>query len=988
MTSGVVRSHVIKSHLLATAGVALALWMSIGSAQAQSATEAGAPAEPDAAEKTNPADIVVTGTRITTSTFNAPTPTTVVSVEQIQQTAAPNIFDGVSQLPAMQGSAGTANRQQNGGTSFGSNGLSSLNLRGLGASRTLTMLDGQRVVPAFISGITDVSQFPQLLIKRVDIVTGGASASWGSDAVAGVVNFITDTKFTGFKANVQGGISTYGDDQSILAQAAFGFKAFDDRLHVQLSGELYDNHGVPGGEVGGKQPNGRPDAYRSGTTSYSLTGTPAGQPQYWAFPYNAQLTTFSRYGLITAGPANLKGLAFDGNGGLTPFVFGTPCIGTTCLGGDQSAYITTTTIDNPLRREVGYGRVGFDITPDIELYGTLMVGRTRTENTPIAYPRKNANLTIKCSNAFLVGTAVPGLCAANTPVTTTFTIGATAMQMPDIERIKTDRRSLRYVVGSAGKFNLGGSDVSFDIYYQHGRNNADIRIHNMTLTPRFNAAMDAVFQSGNSGPIVCNNAAARASGCIPINLFSSQTISPAAFAWIAPANGPYQLNVFEEDVVSAAFNATPFNNWAGPVSVALGAEWRKESYVTRADPYGNGITADTPNNADYPADSLLNTGGTNWFAGNYKNGSGEFSVKEAFLELGVPLTSDSSAIGKIDLNLAGRIEDYSTAGNATTWKVGGTWDTPLEGLRLRGVVSRDVRAPNLSELFAPATSATQNVLNRLVTPNPNVQLINQGIGNPNLKPEIGKTWEVGAIYRPEFIRGLNLSFDYYNIKIDGAIKSLGIQQIVDLCQVQGNTSYCANVKLTGTLGSADFPYVTVQPFNVASERVRGFDIEASYQFQMDGIGKFTLRALATRTLDYVSDFGIAGQQVAQFAGNNSEGGQGVPKWKALFTQSWTNDTVTLTATQRVISAGFIDPNAIVCTSACPATTIQNPTYSFNSIPGAVYVDFGGSYKIAQDKAEIYFKVDNVFNHRAPPFGGSSLYDQVGRMYRMGIRVKI
>jgi len=982
----IARRSIVRAGVLMPAASVLALTVA---AVPASASDADTPAPQAQVVQPEPAsepagsgqvagnEIVVTGSRIQASGFNAPTPTTVVTEAQLQQTAQPNIYDSVAQLPALQGSVGTANTRQNGNTSFGNNGLSSLNLRGLGSNRTLTLLDGQRVVSAYITGITDVSQFPQLLVKRVDVVTGGASASWGSDAIAGVVNFVTDTKFKGIKANVQGGISTYGDDQSILGQVAVGFGALDDRLHVEMSGELYHNKGVPGGEVGGAQPNGRPDAYRSGTTSYAITATPAGSPQFYNFPYDAQLTTFARYGLITAGP--LRGLAFDGGGGVYNFQYGTNCVGTTCLGGQQDAYITTTTIDNPLKRVVGYGRIGFDITPQIELYGTLIAARTRTENTPIAYPRKNANLTIRCANAYLAATTIPALCAANN--ITSFQLGATAMQMPARELIRTDRRQLRWVVGTAGQFGIGSTPVKFDLYFQHGQNDADIRLSNITLNGRFNAAIDATVLNG---AIVCNSATARAQGCTPFNLFSSQTVSPSTFAWIAPAAGPYQLNVFKEDVASVSFNATPLRNWAGDVSLAFGAEWRKEAYVTRADPYGNGVTADTPNTSDYPADALLTTVGTNWFAGNFKNGSGSFTVREGFVELGIPL-ANGPAIGKLDLNIAGRLAHYSTAGDATSWKVGGTWATPLEGFRLRGVVSRDVRAPNLNDLFAPASSATQNVLDR-ANGNKNVQLIAQSIGNPNLKPEIGNTFEVGAVYSPRLLRGFNLSIDYYDIKLKQAISTLSNQQIVDLCFV-GNTAYCANVKLTGTLGTSDFPYVIAQPFNLASLHARGLDIEASYQRSIGKYGKIALRGLATRAIDLISDTGISGQQIAQLAGNNTETGSGVPRWKALFSQTWSNDIASLTVTERVVSSGALDPYAIACTSNCPVSTVQNPTYDFNFIPGATYVDVGGTYEFRKD-AQIYFKVDNVFNHRAPPFGGSTLYDTIGRMYRIGLRVKL
>ena len=973
-----------KAQLLASLGSGFALISLAASAHAQSAP---APAESEQqAEEGARSEILVTGTRITNSTFSAPTPTTVVSIEQLQQTAQPNIYDSIAQLPSLAGSVGTANSRNNGGTSFGNNGLSSLNLRGLGANRTLVLIDGQRVVASHVTGLTDVSQFPQLLIKRVDVVTGGASASWGSDAVAGVVNFVTDTRFTGIKANVQGGVSTYGDDKSVLVQVAGGFKAMDDRLHFQASGEFYDNKGVPGGDIGGAQPNGRPDAWRSGTTSYGLATTPAGSPQYYNWPYNAQNITLGRYGLITAGPAALKGLAFDASGKAYAFAYGSPCVATTCLGGQQDNYVTTSTIDNPINRKVGYGRLGFEVVPDVELYGTLTVAQVKTENSPLAFPRKPGNLTIKCSNAYLANVTLPGstttipqACAAAN--VTTFTLGSINANFPLRETIKTDRRQVRWVAGVTGKFSVAGMPISFDGYYQRGKTDADVRLSNMTLNGHYNAAIDATVLNGQ---IVCASATARAAGCIPVNIFGGAPVTVDQFRWMAPANGPFQLNTFKEDAASLSFNFSPFKTWAGEVSVAFGGEWRKESYVTHADPYGNGVTADTPNTAEYPADATLLTAGSNWFAGNFKNGSGQFSVKEAFVELGIPLADGSAGIGKIDLNLGGRAAHYSTAGDATTWKAGASWETPLDGLRLRGVISRDIRAPNLNDLFAPVTAASQNVINRAT--GGNVQVLATTIGNANLKPEVGKTWELGAIYRPAFIPGLNLSVDYFDIKLDKAIASLGIQQIVDLCY-NGNTAYCANVKLTGAFGTADPTYVIQQPFNLASLKARGFDIEVGYQFELGNMGKVTLRGLATRAIDMISNTGIAGQQIAQLAGNNSEGGSGLPRWKGLLSQQWSNDKATVTITERLVSAGKIDPYAIVCTSGCPATTVQNPTYDFNDIPGAVYVDIGGSYDVL-DNAEVYFKVDNVFNHRAPPFGGSTLYDVVGRMFRVGARIKM
>jgi outer membrane cobalamin receptor len=179
-----------------------------------SAPETPAPAPASA----SPSDIIVTGSRITSSGFSAPTPTQVLSSAAIAKNAQPNVFTTIAQLPSLQGSTGATVGTNS--TSSGTQGLSSFSLRGLGTIRTLTLIDGQRVVGANVTGVPDVSLFPQLLIERVDVVTGGASASYGSDAVGGVVNFITNTHFEGFKANVQGGISTYGDDGNYTFQAA------------------------------------------------------------------------------------------------------------------------------------------------------------------------------------------------------------------------------------------------------------------------------------------------------------------------------------------------------------------------------------------------------------------------------------------------------------------------------------------------------------------------------------------------------------------------------------------------------------------------------------------------------------------------------------------------------------------------------------------------------------------------------------------------
>ena len=278
-----------------------------GNGQPQSSTDSDVGTSE--AAKSEVTTIVVSGTRITSSGFTAPTPTTVVTAESLQKSAEPNIFTTISQLPSLQGSTGTSVGTNS--TSSGTQGLSSFSLRGLGAIRTLTLLDGQRVIGANVTGVPDLSQFPQLLIKRVDVVTGGASASYGSDAVGGVVNLITDKRFEGVKAEAQGGITTYGDDGQFLLGVAAGRSFFDDRLHAEGSVEYDHENGVPAGDFGEGGPDGRSWFRASTLVNTGITNN--GRPQY-VFANDVQSYQYARWGLITAGP--LQGTAFNaaGNG--------------------------------------------------------------------------------------------------------------------------------------------------------------------------------------------------------------------------------------------------------------------------------------------------------------------------------------------------------------------------------------------------------------------------------------------------------------------------------------------------------------------------------------------------------------------------------------------------------------------------------------------------------------------------------------------------
>lgn len=949
-------------------------------AQQQAAPAAPADSAPEAAKGDR--EIIVTGTRITASGFKAPTPTTILDAASLNANAQPNVFTTIAQLPSLQGSTGT--QVNTFSTSSGQQGLSSFSLRGVGAIRTLTLLDGQRVVGANVTGVPDISLFPQLLIQRVDVVNGGASASYGSDAVGGVVNFITDAHFKGLKGNVLGGITTYGDDAQYQVQLAGGTSFLQDRLHVVGSVEYSNEAGIGGGDFGIGLANGR--NWFAQTTQINRGVLNDGSPQYIVRDL-AQSISFTKYGLITAGP--LQGIAFDARGNPFQFQYGSGgvpqhdkagtvagCYPGYCLGGDLSGNVDTgRSLQSSIERLNTYGRVGFELDNRNEIYFTVNIGKVNTHNQPVNGMNK-PGLTIQCANPF-----VPALVqnACTNAGITSFAFGTSNAALGN-SQVYTERRQYRFVLGGKGTFTLAGKDWKYDIYGEHGTNYSDVDVRNILLTQRFNQAIDAITLNG---AIVCRDPVARANGCQPLNILGGQP-SAAALAYVVPQYGPYQRTRQTQDVASISFSGSPVELWAGPLSIAFGGEFRHEFYRVVADPYGAGF-ANTPGGGNYPTDPVLIAGGNNWYAGNYKNGGGAYSVKEGFFEANLPVIN-SDAMGHANLNGAVRVTNYSTSGTVTAWKVGGTWDLPIDGLRLRGVTSRDVRAPNLSEMFAaPVTTTLPNFFDPFH--NTTTLVIQSVVGNPNLKPEIARNTTFGvALANPSWMPGLNISFDYYKLKLNGVISSISANDMVQYCYQNVLPQTCNSFNLNNPAGGN---YINVQPFNLASIRTEGFDIEASYRWRNPlGLpGNFTLRALATHVINYITDTGLPGTIPIDSAGSNLGN---TPHWKWLAVQSYDNEKFSLMVQERWFSDGTFANNYVVCSpGSCPVSTANNPTIDQNFMAGAFYLDLGGSVNITK-AITAYFKVDNVTDHspaRNYIFNNPALYDQIGRVFRAGVRFK-
>jgi outer membrane receptor protein involved in Fe transport len=1036
--------------------------------------------------------VVVSSTRLQVAGFDAPTPTTVISAADLEGQAKPNVFDSLKDLPALQGSTGAS--AQAGTTSNGLIGLSALGMRALSPLRTLTLMDGQRVVAANLNGVVDVSMIPQMLIQRVDVVTGGASASWGSDAVAGVVNFVLDRKFEGFKTNIFGGGSGYGDMGNLTIQAAAGTSFAGGRGHFETSVEYSYNDGLlprypqnvfqhtalPG-NIGG-----RTLSRQSGTSSYSAdtgqaNGPPAGMPRSFYGPLRQQVN-FAAYGLITGGPKafttfgangkayplDLAGNCFKTATGALQGAISNSCFGTASDPGDQiNTHEFTQGLINPLTRGAIYARVGYDLTPDTEIYATMIYSGARTENTP-AQGNSDKSGTIRCDNAYLPGTGLfgEGLTAAETQAAclslypnNAVPFGSNWANILTDQNMHMYRQTRRFVVGGDGGFNLFGRDWRWDSYFEHGESDTSIKIQNMPLSnapnvglidpatgapvgvsqlySRFNLAQDAVLNS--QGNIVCRNTIAQQFGCVPYNPFGQDPINTGAQAYFdnqngqgGSTNGNSVIMTNRQEAFAFSVNGSPIDLWAGPLAVAAGYEYREEHYSQRADPYAAGVSASTPPTFTEPCtDPFVDCGLTSfgpigaYNAGNYHNGRGTFHVNEVFLQIGVPIINDSFW-GKADIELDGRHARYSTAGDANTWKVGLTWQTPIPGIRLRALQSRDIRAPNLSELLPPVQGANGGFLNRFTGNQTSQNIIGVTAGNLDLKPEKALTTEVGIVWQPDFIPGFQVSVDYYRIGVKGAIVSLGSQQIEDLCFFQASglvpfNNFCStdtirtsnNIQQSfsnpggpasggGVVASQVFAIVA-KPFNASTLLTDGVDIEAGYQFDLEDYdvpGTFVLRSLVNHTSKYIQDSGIPGtQRNSELVGNVSAGNNGstyngyggaILNWKLQETQSYQNDDWGMTLTERWLSGGITtNRNTIVCApGTCPASTVQSPTINYNRVSSMFYLDVGLNWNYSP-KTQFYTKIDNVANTRPPDIGTQDnnqvLYDVIGRMFRFGLR---
>lgn len=877
-------------------------------------------AETTAAENSDV--IVITGSRISTVGFDAPTPTTVVSAADLKVAGRTDIQATLADLPQfrMTQSATSTN-------TVTSSGQSPADLRGLGSARTLVLINGRRHVSS-----NDLQTIPYSLVKSIDIVTGGASAAYGSDAVAGVVNIMLDNKREGFELGAQTGISSRGDGAKYLLEGSAGFSFADGRGHFIVGGDYLNDKGVIPG------------------TSRPLIGAAGFFPgaDGKLYPTN-NLRESNRHedGVITSGV--LAGQVFNADGTLRPFEYGTRRAGapTLMIGGEGYHIDNYRSLSAPIQRANVLARASYDLTDNLNIWVEGNYNRVWDERP--FFPDLWINqLTISASNPYL-STAIRDQLA--TAGETSFTMGRA---VTDVAMAHYDytRETYQVSIGVDGSF--GDGKWRYNAFYSHGEQTQDQTLRDITLRQNFLNAVDAV--TGSGGTPVCRIALTDpTTACRPLNLFGSGNADQAAIDYVTADWNAYTTTWL--DNMGVSISGEPFELWNQPVSVAAGIEYREQAFSTKYDENSLASRFGTINGQNIP-----------------KTGN---NVKEAFAEVAIPLLADLPFVQKLMFNGAARVSDYSTKGSIWSWKVGAVWDIN-DSIKLRVTRSRDIRAANLTEMFSLRSTLFTTVVDEgIPATRPTTSIILYTGGNPDVAPEIADTFTVGVALSPSFMPGFRFSADYYDIKINDVITTLTAQQIVNSCYLQGNSGACAQIVRNGAGAITE---INAAYINVAKFTNKGIDFEASYQTSLDSIGlpgQLNIRGLANYVDSLAVDNGILTIEGAGYLG--SQATYLIPKWRGTLSASYESERFGADVRTRYVDGGGYAP-ANVLAGQGDSVSISSRWYF--DLGARLYIPYGDGKKFT-----VYGNVQNLFDRDPAVAAVSSPYhDLIGRYFTVGARI--
>jgi iron complex outermembrane recepter protein len=965
--------------------------------------EAEGPAAPaaDAPVAAPIAEVVVTGSRIIEPGLTSVSPVTTVSSAQIAQSGATRIEDLLNTMPQVMADMG-------GDLSNGATGEATVNLRGLGAQRTLVLINGRRLMPGDPTTATasaDLNNIPAALVERVDVLTGGASSTYGADAVAGVVNFVMNDHFEGFKIDANASIYNHTNDNPI--GAIFAADGSPQPSHTVTDGagrditliwgrNLADGAGNFTAYAGYRRLNPLLGADRDfSTCSPDMNTSATGGLINNGFPFHCGGSSTSYPGRFVPfnGPNAFNSYTIGGAGGnqFIPW-------------GDQYKYnyAPSNFWQRPDERWTAGQFLHLDLTDKVQVYDEFMfmqdnssaqiapggafIGQGGGINLTGAYAGlPNGTVQVNCSNPFLSAQEQSILCAPGQQYSQ-FLLGRRNVEGGTRDNT-LDHTSFRIVVGVKGEIAPGWK---FDTYAMEGQT-----AFSSYATGNFSksALANALEVTTNSkGQPVC---ASGASGCVPYNIFQIGGVTQAALNYV--------------DTESSITGSTEERVWDGNITgdlgkyglkvpgtedgllINVGSQFRSE-YAT-LDPDGPLQNWD-----------LLGTGGP-----IFPLNAG-FQVWEGYLEGGMPLITDKPFAKELSFETGYRYSSYSEGFNTNTYKFGLNW-APSSDIRFRGSYQRAVRAPNLQELFierglalegsydpcagsttgfptaTPAQCAHTGVTAAQygkILPSPAAQYNGLVGGNPHLKPESSDTTSFGFVLTPNFVPNLSLTVDYFNIRIKDVISSYGFALQLQDCLAFDTSTFCNNVHRdgAGTLWASSGAYINDPTMNLGALQSRGVDVTANYKYDLNRLGRLSFYYAGTYTAQFITEpggaLGVQSYNCAGYYGNTC--GVPEPKWKSTFTVNYDTplDGLGFGVRWRYLAKVLQDTNS-------PNPLLSGQTYPpWSRIPSYSYIDLTASYVINKT-VSVRVGVNNVLDkdppvlstdYFSPPFVNNNTYPQV------------
>ncbi len=960
--------------------------------------------------------IIVTGSRIARPDLVSTSPVAVVSSEEFKLTGAVNVEQVLNTLPqVLPGVTGFSNNPGNGAVT--------LNLRNLGSARTLVLVNGRRWMFYDTNQTVDLNTIPQFLLSNVEVVTGGASAVYGSDAVAGVANFRM-RKVEGIEAGASYSLTSRGDGSRYAANVAVGSSLADNRGNVTMFANYTRRQPVFQGARDFSATAAGDGCINSGTTnSRTAIGTPFSGPGGIGITANV--------GTPAAPVVCGQGIRSGGSIGFVPQ--GSPTGPIATFGVGTSTYIFNPTgggsrlFQDPAdlynfapanylqlpQERVLLGAFGsYEINDGIEFYSELSFVNNRVAQELAPTPTGVTAPLLIASPYFDAGTRALLLAndAAETDLTTLGDgYATTSVSYRFLSIGARNQEATRQAYRALAGFRGGLTDkINYDLFYSYAQTSNSQRQAGNVSRSRYLNALTTEFVPGSTTVLRCRDASARAAGCVPINVFGSGLADQAAVNYISVDSTNLEQSSLTNFVGSVSGQLFNLGMGADDVGFAFGAEYRKMS-------------------SRYTPDEFLASGDVLGFNAGQPT-SGSYNVKEVFGELRVPVLEDS-IIHSLELNGAARYSDYSLAAVGGNWTYTGGIDfAPVEDIRFRAQYARAVRAPNVQDLFGgrstgfPAatdpcsdrgTAASRttalsnfcvasgvplaNVFTRAVQPAAQIQA--DFGGNPNVEEETSDTFTAGVVLRPSFVPRLNITVDYFNIKVEDTIGvlaggmasalSLCFNTIQDLanpiCAAFVGKRNAANGALGETAGGRNVQFTSA---NVGSLKTSGVDVQVDYTLPV-GSGQFGIFYLGT-LLDKYRNTPIASIPERE---NIIEGTHGQPKYRHNVRMTYTQGPALLSLRWRYEGGtkdGRIDNvfNGLQRIGTDPALLPKPKVGAIN------YFDLSLGYDVSENFS-LNLGVNNLLDKQPPVIGSAaeqantlpSFYDVLGRDFFVSARMK-